>query len=317
MENAVVVQALTKKFGDFVAVDHIDFEIKKGEIFGFLGPNGSGKSTTIRMLCGILKSSSGKATVLGFDIDKQALEIQKRIGYMSQKFSLYEDLTVRENLEFYAATYGVRGERFRRQRDFVLTMAGLKGRERELTANLSGGWKQRLALGCAIMHDPEMIFLDEPTAGVDPVSRRSFWDLIYTLAARGVTIFVTTHYMDEAEHCDRLAFIYEGKIIACGTPQEIKVAKMLREVVELDCDQFERARDILSKASFVHEASLYGTLVHLVVDHYQEAKSFIIGILEKEGVKIRSIDKISPTLEDVFVYLMLGLERNSSHSAVL
>jgi len=221
-EPAVVCSGLRKRFGDFTAVDGISFSIEKGEIFGFLGPNGSGKSTTIRMLCGIISPTEGDGRVLGFDIYRQSARIRSRTGYMSQRFSLYDDLTVEENLVFFAGMYSVAGREFEEMREFALEMSGLKGRERELTANLSGGWKQRLALSCAILHKPLMLFLDEPTGGVDPNSRRIFWDLIYRLSSMGVTIFVTTHYMDEAEHCDRLGFILEGRIIAIGSPSELK-----------------------------------------------------------------------------------------------
>jgi ABC-2 type transport system ATP-binding protein len=221
-EPAVVCHGLRKKFGDFTAVDGISFSIEQGEVFGFLGPNGSGKSTTIRMLCGIISPTEGKGRVLGLDIYREQAQIRSRIGYMSQRFSLYDDLTVDENLIFFAGTYSVRGREFMEMREFALEMSGLKERERELTANLSGGWKQRLALSCAILHKPRMLFLDEPTGGVDPNSRRIFWDLIYQLSSMGVTIFVTTHYMDEAEHCDRLGFILDGRIIAIGSPSELK-----------------------------------------------------------------------------------------------
>ena len=221
-EPAVICRGLRKKFGEFVAVDGISFSIERGDVFGFLGPNGSGKSTTIRMLCGIISPTEGEGKVLGFDIYRQQAQIRSRIGYMSQRFSLYDDLTVEENLLFYAGIYSVRGGEFAEMREFALQMSGLKGRERELAANLSGGWKQRLALSCAILHKPQMLFLDEPTGGVDPNSRRNFWDLIYQLSSMGVTIFVTTHYMDEAEHCDKLSFILDGRIIAVGSPSELK-----------------------------------------------------------------------------------------------
>lgn len=221
-EPAVICRGLRKKFGEFVAVDGISFSIERGDVFGFLGPNGSGKSTTIRMLCGIISPTEGEGKVLGFDIYRQQAQIRSRIGYMSQRFSLYDDLTVEENLLFYAGTYSVRGGEFAEMREFALQMSGLKGRERELAVNLSGGWKQRLALSCAVLHKPQMLFLDEPTGGVDPNSRRNFWDLIYQLSSMGVTIFVTTHYMDEAEHCDKLSFILDGRIIAVGSPSELK-----------------------------------------------------------------------------------------------
>ena len=220
--HAVEAIDLTKRFGDFTAVDGVSFTVGRGTIFGFLGPNGAGKTTTIRMLLGLLRPTSGSATVLGFDIVKQTDEVKRRIGYMSQRFSLYDDLTVDENLNFYGRTYGVRGKDLRQRKAFVLEMAGLEGRERELTRNLSGGGTQRLALGTAIIHEPEMLFLDEPTAGVDPISRRAFWDLLYDLAEGGTTIMVTTHYMDEAEHCQKLAFIQRGKIVARGSPGDIK-----------------------------------------------------------------------------------------------
>jgi ABC-2 type transport system ATP-binding protein len=218
----IEVNNLVKKFGDFTAVDNISFNVKKGEIFGFLGPNGSGKSTTIRMLCGVIDPTQGQANVLGFDVFKESEKIKERIGYMSQRFSLYEDLTVDENLEFYAGIYGVETQKFAARRSYILKMADLKGREKELTANLSMGWKQRLALGCAIIHEPEMVFLDEPTSGVDPISRRHFWDLLYDMAEEGTTLFVTTHYMEEAEHCHKVGFISNGKIIALDTPKKIK-----------------------------------------------------------------------------------------------
>lgn len=220
--TAIEVNNLVKKFGDFTAVDNISFSIKKGEIFGFLGPNGSGKSTTIRMLCGVIDPTGGDAKVLGYDVVTQSEKIKERIGYMSQRFSLYEDLTVDENLEFYAGVYGVSSAKLDIRRDYILKMADLKGRENELTANLSMGWKQRLALGCAIIHEPEMVFLDEPTSGVDPISRRHFWDLLYDMSEEGTTLFVTTHYMEEAEHCHRLGFISDGKIIALDSPRKIK-----------------------------------------------------------------------------------------------
>ena len=225
-EYAVEVVNLTKTFDDFTAVDGVSFTIERGEIFGFLGPNGAGKTTTIRMLLGLLMPTSGRAEVLGFDIAREAEEIKKRIGYMSQRFSLYNDLTVSENLDFFGRTYGLSGRRLRERKEYILEMADLKGREHELTGNLAGGWKQRLALGAALTHEPEMLFLDEPTAGVDPISRRAFWDLLYQLAEGGTTIFVTTHYMDEAEHCQKLAFIQYGRIVAQGSPRHIKEVEM-------------------------------------------------------------------------------------------
>ena len=221
-DNAVVVENLEKRFGRFVAVDRVSFQVGRGEVFGFLGPNGAGKSTTIRMLCGILAPSGGRGTVAGFDIGTQPELVKAHIGYMSQRFSLYQDLTVEENIDFYSGIYRIPANKKRERKEWVIEMSGLAGHRRSLTAVLSGGWKQRLALGCAILHEPPIVFLDEPTSGVDPISRRKFWNLIYDLSAQGVTIFVTTHYMDEAEYCNRLGLIYRGELIALGTPHELK-----------------------------------------------------------------------------------------------
>jgi len=299
--HAVEAQELTKRFDHFTAVDHISFTIPRGQIFGFLGPNGAGKTTTIRMLLGLLKPSSGMATVLGFDIVKRPEEIRKRIGYMSQKFSLYNDLTVAENLNFFGGTYGVRGERLRERKRYILNMAGLEGRERELTKNLSGGWKQRLALGTAIIHEPEMLFLDEPTAGVDPISRRAFWDLLYELAEGGTTIMVTTHYMDEAEHCQSLAFIQRGRLVAMGSPQEIKDREMHGQVLEIDCDQPDIAILALRQMALFAEVALYGALVHVVTEDPDAHQPLIERTLYQEGVHVTAIDRIVPSLEDVFI----------------
>ncbi len=229
--TAVVVRDLEKRFGDFVAVNRVSFEVKRGEIFGFLGPNGAGKSTTIRMLCGILIPSGGAGTVAGLDILTRQEEIKANIGYMSQKFSLYEDLTVEENIDFYSGIYRIPAEKKQARKEWVLQMAGLKEHLHSRTGTLSGGWKQRLSLGCAILHEPPVIFLDEPTSGVDPISRRQFWDLIYELAGKGVTVFVTTHYMDEAEYCDRIALIYRGELIAMGAPADLKTEKLREDSI--------------------------------------------------------------------------------------
>jgi ABC-2 type transport system ATP-binding protein len=300
-EYSVVAEGLTKKFGDFTAVDHINFTIKTGEIFGFLGPNGSGKTTTIRMLLGLLHPTEGGGTVLGYDIIRESEEIRKRIGYMSQQFSLYNDLTVSENLNFYGGTYGVTGQRLRDRKKYILDMANLKGREREMTKNLSGGWKQRLALGTAIIHEPEMLFLDEPTAGVDPISRRAFWDLLYELSDQGTTIFVTTHYMDEAEHCQSLAFIHLGRIVARGTPQKIKETIMKGQVLEIDCLNPDIALSTLREASLFDEVALYGALIHVVGKDLETHKPLIERLLREKEVEIRSMDIIAPSLEDVFI----------------
>ncbi|RLC63403.1 MAG: ABC transporter ATP-binding protein [Chloroflexi bacterium] len=300
-EFAVEVENLTKTFGDFTAVDGVTFHIKRGEIFGFLGPNGAGKTTTIRMLLGLLRPTDGRATVLGYDVERQAEEVRKNIGYMSQRFSLYEDLTVSENLDFYGRTYGVRGQRLRERKRFVIHMAGLEGRERELTRNLSGGWKQRLALGAAILHEPDMLFLDEPTAGVDPISRRAFWDLLYELAEGGTTIFVTTHYMDEAEHCQDLAYIHSGRIIAQGAPEEIKLHRMRGQVLEIDCAQPDRAIPVLREMGLFEEVALYGSLIHVVAEDVADYKPRIAQALAEAGVEVYTMEVIAPSLEDVFI----------------
>jgi len=279
----------------------VTFEIRRGEIFGFLGPNGAGKTTTIRVLLGLLRPTSGRASVLGYDVVRQPEEIRKHIGYMSQRFSLYQDLTVSENLDFYGRTYGVRGERLRERKQFAIGMAGLEGRERELTRNLSGGWKQRLALGAAILHEPEMLFLDEPTAGVDPISRRTFWDLLYRLAEGGTTVFVTTHYMDEAEHCQALAFIHGGRIIAQGSPEEIKLHKMQGQVLEIDCTQPDVAISLLRDMGLFEEVALYGALIHVVAEGVAEHKPRIAQALAEASVQVHTMDVIAPSLEDVFI----------------
>jgi ABC-2 type transport system ATP-binding protein len=299
--HAVQSIDLSKRFGDFIAVDRVSFTVERGAIFGFLGPNGAGKTTTMRMLLGLLRPTSGVATVLGFDIVKQTGELKRHIGYMSQRFSLYDDLTVDENLNFYGRTYGVRGKQLRERKDFVLHMAGLEGRQRELTRNLSGGWKQRLALGTAIIHEPEMLFLDEPTAGVDPISRRAFWDLLYELAEGGTTIMVTTHYMDEAEHCQNLAFIQHGRIVAQGSPAEIKETKMRGQVLEIDCAQPEIAIPVLREMGVFEEVALYGALIHAVASDVQTIMARIQDALRKAGVSVRTLDVIAPSLEDVFI----------------
>jgi len=300
-EHAVEAVELTKRFGDFVAVDGVSFHVERGSIFGFLGPNGAGKTTTMRMLLGLLRPTSGEATVLGLDIVRQTAQVKRRIGYMSQRFSLYDDLTVEENLNFYGRTYGVRGRRLQARKAFVLHMAGLEGRERELTRNLAGGWKQRLALGAAIVHEPEMLFLDEPTAGVDPLSRRAFWDLLYELAEGGTTIMVTTHYMDEAEHCQGLAFIQHGRIVAYGSPAGIKETGMRGEVLEIDCDRPDRAIPALRGMGLFEEVALYGALIHVVAAGVAAHRAEIEPVLHEAGVEVRSLDLIPPSLEDVFI----------------
>jgi ABC-2 type transport system ATP-binding protein len=301
---AVETHNLTKKFGDFTAVDHVSFTIPRGQIFGFLGPNGAGKTTTMRMLLGLLPPTAGSALVLGYDVVKAIDQLRQRIGYMSQKFSLYNDLRVEENLNFYGGVYGVRGDQLRRRKKVILQMAGLLGRERELTKNLSGGWKQRLALGTAIIHEPEILFLDEPTAGVDPISRREFWDLLYELAEVGTTIFVTTHYMDEAEHCQNLAFIQRGKIVTTGSPQEMKLNQMPGEVLEIDCTHVDKAIQLLRNLKRFDEVALYGAQIHVVTTKDSSAeteKPVIAKTLTDADINIRNIERIVPSLEDVFI----------------
>jgi ABC-2 type transport system ATP-binding protein len=295
--------ALTRKFGDFVAVDHVSFEIRPGEIWGFLGPNGAGKSTTIRMLCGILDPTEGSAEVLGLDIRRQREEIKARIGYMSQRFSLYPDLTVRENLEFYGGAYGLSGDALRSQVTKWLEHSGLLDRQNTLARELSGGFRQRLALGCAVLHRPQMVFLDEPTAGVDPISRREFWDMMDRFADEGTTIMVTTHYMDEAEHCDRLAFIYDGQIIARGSPAQIKRDQMPGGVLEIRTDRFVDALAIVQAYPRVREAALHGSAIHASVDRADVA-SAVAERLRTEGFTVESVEPILASLEDVFVALV-------------
>lgn len=299
---AVKIEGLTRRFGDFVAVDDISLAVKKGEIFGFLGPNGAGKSTTIKMLCGLLLPTSGKGFVGGYDIMKESEEIKKNIGYMSQKFSLYDDLTVEENINFFSGIYGVSKGEKRERMEKVLDMAGLEDRRTAVTKTLPGGIKQRLALGCAILHEPTIIFLDEPTSGVDPLSRRNFWSLIYDMSKRGTTIFVTTHYMDEADYCDRLALIYRGRIIAGGTPNELRHEYMKQGVLEIEVDRFVEAMDILYKTGI--EAAIFGSLLHATVDNAEAAIPEIKKVLEGAGMMVNRIEKIVPSLEDVFVSLI-------------
>jgi ABC-2 type transport system ATP-binding protein len=299
---AVSVEDLERRFGDFVAVNKVSFDVKRGEIYGFLGPNGAGKSTTIKMLCGLLMPTDGRGTVGGFDIIEESEKIKQTIGYMSQKFSLYDDLTVEENLGFFSGMYGVRGPGARERKDWALEMAGLSGKRDSITRTLPGGFKQRLALGCALLHRPPIIFLDEPTSGVDPISRRNFWGLIYEMAKAGTTVFVTTHYMDEAEYCDRLALIYRGSIIAEGTPEELKVKHMSRFVLEIEADRAFESMEALNKSGI--ETAIFGSLLHAVVDDAESATVRVRVTLESQGIEVRRIEKIMPTLEDVFVTLI-------------
>ncbi len=299
--HAISVHNLTKRFGDFTAVDHISFHVLKGEIFGFLGPNGSGKTTTIRMILGLIPPTEGTITVLGHPVPQEAEAVRRRVGYMSQKFSLYQDLTVEENLNFFGRAYNVPPRLLRERKAQVVAMAGLQGRERVLTRTLSGGWRQRLALGAAILHDPDLLFLDEPTAGVDPASRRQFWDLLYDLVERGKTIFVTTHYMDEAENCHRLAFIHQGRIIAMGTPQAIKATQMRGQVMELEVSQPEQAVRVLKAWEALEEVALYGKRLHVVAEGVAALEPEIRRRLQAAGIDVHSSLIIPPSLEDVFI----------------
>ena len=307
--KAVVVKDLERRFGSFVAVNRISFEVSQGEIFGFLGPNGAGKSTTIRMLCGILAPSGGAGTVVGFDIRSAAERIKAHIGYMSQKFSLYEDLTVEENIDFYSGIYRLPPGKKQERKEWVIEMAGLEEHRHSRTAILAGGWKQRLALGCAILHEPPIIFLDEPTSGVDPISRRRFWDLIYELAGRGVTVFVTTHYMDEAEYCDRIALIYRGELIAIGSPEVLKTELMPEDVLEVLCERPPDAMGEIEKVPGVKEVALFGKGLHVVAEDGEATVEAVRGLLKERGYEIERVEKIVPSLEDVFVSLIEARDR--------
>jgi ABC-2 type transport system ATP-binding protein len=298
------VRGLTRRFGELVAVREVSFDVRRGEVFAFLGPNGSGKSTTIRMLCGLLEPTAGEGQVLGCDIVGEPERIKGRIGYMSQRFSLYEDLTVSENLEFYAGLYDVPRARLRARLRDLVAMAGLTGRERQLAGHLSGGWQQRLALGCAIVHEPALIFLDEPTAGVDPVSRRRFWTMIHELAARGVTVFATTHYLDEAEHAGRVGMIYDGVLRALGTPAELKARHLRGRLLAVACADSARALPVLQALPGARDVAVYGEVIHVLLDDGDPGA--VRAALDAAGVSVDSVAPAAVTLEDVFISLMDG-----------
>jgi ABC-2 type transport system ATP-binding protein len=308
-EAAVRVQDLTRRFGKFVAVDRIGFEVPHGQIFGFLGPNGAGKSTTIRMLCGLLEPSGGEGTVAGFDIRTQPEQIKQHIGYMSQRFSLYQDLTVEENLRFYGGIYGLQGKRLEERMGWALGMADLQDHRHSRTAILSGGWKQRLALACAILHEPPILFLDEPTSGVDPLSRRRFWEIIHTLAEQGVTVFVTTHYMEEAEYCDRLSLIYRGEMIALATPEELKTRYMTDRILDVRCARPQEVMEDLAALPEVREVALFGNGLHAVVEDADRAGAAIRAELERLGTAAERVTPVPPGIEDVFVSLIEAADR--------
>ena len=308
-ENVVEVQHLEKHFGAFKAVAGVSFAVRRGEIFGFLGPNGAGKSTTIRMLCGLLTPTAGTGRVAGFDIRSEAEKIKTRIGYMSQRFSLYDELTVEENIDFYSGIYCLPRDKKIARKDWVLDMAGLRDHRRSRTAELSGGWKQRLALGCAVLHEPPILFLDEPTSGVDPISRRQFWDLIYNLSEHGVTVFVTTHYMEESEYCDRLGIIYAGELIALGTPRQLKTQHMPEAVLEIECARPNDAMTLIERLPAVKEVALFGKGLHALALDADSAAHAIRAALAAEGLRLDHLERIPPTLEDVFVSLIEARDR--------
>jgi len=309
---AVSVRGLTRSFGSFVAVDDVSFDVHKGEVFGFLGPNGAGKSTTIRMLCGLLSPSSGHATVGGIDVASDPDRVKANIGYMSQRFSLYEDLTVEQNIRFYGGIYGLEGARIADRKEWAIRMAGLEGKEKELTGSLSGGWKQRLSLGCAILHEPPILFLDEPTGGVDPVSRRSFWDLIYQLANQGTTVFVTTHYMDEAEHCNTIGFIYSGRLVALGSPTELKQHMGAGPTYEVVCERPLDAVDMFQRLPWVAETSIFGSHCHVTVAPGSEGPVLIRQALVEAQISLQRIEQITPSLEDVFIHLIAAEDQRQA-----
>ena len=299
--NAIEVRGLTRKFGTFVAVNDVSFDVRAGEIFGFLGSNGAGKSTTIRMLCGLLRPTSGTATVGGIDVGKDPEAVKRRIGYMSQRFSLYESLTVDENIRFFGGVYGLDRDRLAARREFVLEMAGLRGRESTLTRTLSGGWRQRLALGCAILHEPPIVFLDEPTGGVDPLSRRRFWRLIDQLSKAGVAVLVTTHYLDEAEHCQRIAIIQAGRLAALGTVAELKQTFAGRPIVEVHATPSVEAMKALDAMAEVEKTSIFGTAVHAVLRTAAADPDALAARLRAAGLEVASCGLVEPSLEDVFL----------------
>jgi len=308
------VEHLSRTFGAFRAVDDVTFDVRRGEVFGFLGSNGAGKSTTIRMLCGLLTPTSGRATVDGLDVGADPEGVKRRIGYMSQRFSLYELLTVEQNIDFYAGLYGLTGERYQRRRKFALDIGGLAGRERELARNLSGGWKQRLALGCALLHEPPILFLDEPTGGVDPVSRREFWRLIDDLSRAGTTVLVTTHYLDEAERCDRVAIMHFGKLAALGTIAELKSVFADRPIMEVRGPDSVGLMAWLDQSPLVEKTSLFGTAVHAVLKSAGTSVDQLTRALTGAGRTVDSLEPVVPSLEDVFLDVVDRLSRTGGEA---
>jgi ABC-2 type transport system ATP-binding protein len=303
-EDQVIAEGVVKRFGTFVAVDHIGFRIRKGEIMGFLGPNGAGKSTTIRILCGLLRPTEGRARVAGIDVLRDPEGVRQHIGYMSQKFSLYRDLTVEENLRFFGGIYSVPRSELRQRIRFAVNMAGLAGRENALVATLAGGWQQRLALGCAVLHKPPILFLDEPTSGVEPRSRRRFWDLIHSLASDGVTVLVSTHYMDEAEYCHRIALINHGRLIATGSPAQLRETALGGELLLVECDALGATLEALQHAPDVLDCSVFGDALHVLVRNAENALRDLPVFLIAKGLHPCRMAPIAPSLEDVFVQLI-------------
>ncbi len=301
---AISATNLTKHFGAFTAVDNVSFEVQKGEIFGFLGANGSGKSTTIRMLCGLLQSTSGTASVAGFDINREPDRIKEQIGYMSQKFSLYDDLSVNENIRFWGGIYGLGDSQIEKRRIWAIETAGLAGREKSLPRELPGGFKQRLALACAMLHEPQVIFLDEPTGGVDPIMRRTFWNLIRSLAEKDTTVFVTTHYLDEAEYCNRIVLLHAGRVVASGSPEELKTQYITNPVMEVETDDVIEAMSALGVDRRIAETSVFGSFLHVSVKPGENADEVIRDGLKKQRLEVRRIERIVPSLEDVFIHLI-------------
>ncbi len=301
---AIRVENLTKKFGAFTAVDGLSFDVKRGEIFGFLGANGAGKSTTIRMLVGLLEPSGGRAAVGGYDVMRQTGLLKANIGYMSQKFSLYDDLTVEQNIRFFGGIYRLKEQDLHERLEWVLGMAGLRGKEDTLTRTLSGGWKQRLALGCAILHRPRIVFLDEPTSGVDPVSRRNFWNLISNLSETGTTVLVTTHYLDEAEYCHRLLMIHAGREVASGTPEQLKAKTIRSPILEVTCERTVEAFEAVRAQPYALDSSMFGTALHIMVAAEGEGSDRIRQTLSALGIGVEKIEPIRPSLEDVFLHVL-------------
>ena len=301
---SIEVKDLTKKFGKFTAVDHVTFNVNKGEVFGFLGANGAGKSTTIKMLCGILEPTSGDAIVAGFSVMNQPDNVKRSIGYMSQRFSLYNDLTVEENINFFGGVYGLNGKKLDDRKKWVLNIANLEGKEKLLTGSLPGGIKQRLALGTAVIHQPGIVFLDEPTSGVDPISRRNFWELINDLSAGGTTVLVTTHYLEEAEYCNNIILINAGKLIAEGNSKVLKSEYIKNPIFEIECDRVVDALQLMENENFVGETSIFGNQIHIIVNNKYENENQIRLVLNKNNINVKRIDRIVPTLEDVFIHLL-------------